>query len=109
MAEFELNKTDLGQFYFRIVRDDEALLWVSELYDSKASAQHGIEAVREVAADLVHYQPLQDERGKYGFILKAAHGQCLGQSVWFADAVAAQAAQEVLMHEAALAGVLEDW
>jgi uncharacterized protein len=49
MRMFEIKKAQ-GGFYWTLQGDNNETLCHSEVYDSKAGAQNGIDAVKEVAA-----------------------------------------------------------
>ena len=108
MAEFLLRKTDSGQFNFSLKNDADKTLLKSEQYNSKASAQNGIEAVRKNAGDDGRYDLKESSSGKFYFNLKAANGQIVGTSSMYAsDGERAQAVAYV-KKGAAHAGVIED-
>lgn len=56
MVEFELRKTDGGQFNFSLKNSADKTLLKSEQYNSKSSAQNGIESVRNNAGNPAHYE-----------------------------------------------------
>jgi uncharacterized protein YegP (UPF0339 family) len=48
---FELKKAASGQFHFNLKAGNGEIIATSEMYESKASAENGIESVRKNAAD----------------------------------------------------------
>jgi uncharacterized protein YegP (UPF0339 family) len=50
-GKFELKKTAKGQFHFNLRAGNGEIIASSEMYESKASAQKGIESVRRNAAE----------------------------------------------------------
>lgn len=48
-AKFELKKTAKGQFHFNLKAGNGEIIATSEMYESKASAENGIESVRKNA------------------------------------------------------------
>lgn len=50
-GKFELKKTAQGQFHFNLKAGNGEIIATSEMYESKASAENGIESVKKNAAD----------------------------------------------------------
>jgi uncharacterized protein YegP (UPF0339 family) len=50
-GKFELKKTANGQFHFNLKAGNGEIIATSEMYESKASAQNGIDSVKRNAAD----------------------------------------------------------
>jgi uncharacterized protein YegP (UPF0339 family) len=50
-GRFELKKTASGQFHFNLKAGNGEIIATSEMYESKASAQNGIDSVKRNAAD----------------------------------------------------------
>jgi uncharacterized protein YegP (UPF0339 family) len=50
-GRFELKKTANGQFHFNLKAGNGEIIATSEMYESKASAQNGIDSVKRNAAD----------------------------------------------------------
>lgn len=108
MAEFLLRKTDSGQFNFSLKNDADKTLLKSEQYNSKASAQNGIESVRNNADNAARYELKSGESGKFYFNLKSGNGQIVGTSVMYADETARNTAVAEMQAVAKAAGVVED-
>ena len=108
MAEFLLRKTDSGQFNFSLKNDADKTLLKSEQYNSKASAQNGIESVRTNAPTAARYDLKTGESGKFYFNLKSSNGQIVGTSVMYASEEARNTAVAETQAVAAAAGVVED-
>lgn len=108
MATFELKKNDMGQFHFNLLGENDKTILRSEQYTSKASAQNGIESVRNNCDQDNRYELKDSVSGKFYFNLKAANGQVIGTSSMYASAeVRAEALAEVKT-QAKHAGVIED-
>ena len=107
MAAFELRKSDDGHFSFSLLDGDDKTLLKSEQYNSKASAQNGIESIRKNSAEDGRYELKESNNGKFYFNLKATNGQIIGTSPLFADEAAREAAIAKVKAEAASASVLE--
>lgn len=108
MAEFQLKKTDAGQFNFSLKNDADKTLLRSEQYNSKSSAQNGIESVRNNAHSESRYELKTTDSGKYYFNLKATNGQIVATSVMYADEATRNAAVAETQTVAKAAGVVED-
>ena len=108
MAKFLLRKTDSGQFNFSLKNDADKTLLKSEQYNSKASAQNGIESVRTHAPTAARYELKTGESGKFYFNLKSGNGQIVGTSVMYASEEARNTAVAETQAVAAAAGVVED-
>jgi uncharacterized protein YegP (UPF0339 family) len=50
-GKFELKKTANGQFHFNLKAGNGEIIATSEMYESKASAQNGIDSLKRNAAD----------------------------------------------------------
>lgn len=48
-AEFEIRKSSNDKFYFVLQAENNEIIATSEMYEQKASALNGIEAVKRVA------------------------------------------------------------
>lgn len=108
MSTFNLHKTEAGQFNFSLKNADEKTLLKSEQYQSKASAQNGIESVRQNAPVDSRYELKTTESGKFYFNLKAANGQIVGTSVMYSDEAARNAAVAEVKQDAPSAGVSDE-
>jgi uncharacterized protein YegP (UPF0339 family) len=84
-GKFELKKSSNGKFFFNLLAGNGQVILTSEMYESKASAQNGIESVRKNAKDPGRFQSLQGNDGKTYFTLKAANHQVIGKSQMYAS------------------------
>ncbi|MDO5073659.1 Uncharacterized conserved protein [Neisseria animaloris] len=109
MATFELKKSEGGEFHFNFIGENDKTILRSEQYGSKASAQNGIESVRNNAGNDARYELKTSSSGKVYFNLKAANGQIVGTSMMYAGEAEREAAMAQVKNEAAQAGVVEDW
>lgn len=105
MAIFELRKTDGGQFNFSLKNDDGKTLLKSEQYQSKASAENGIESIRKNSTEDARYAKEVATSGKLYFNLKATNGQIIGTSVLYGEEKEQQAAMDAVKTQAAKAKV----
>lgn len=79
-GKFELKKSQNDKFFFTLQAEDGQNLLTSEMYESRASALHGIESVKKHAGDGARYRRLAGKNGSPYFTLKAGNGQVIGQS-----------------------------
>ena len=79
-AKFELYKDTAGEFRFRLKAGNGENILASEGYTAKASAENGIESVKENAPKDERYEKKETAAGKYMFNLKASNGQVIGTS-----------------------------
>lgn len=103
--KFEINKSDGGQFFFKLMNADGKTLLRSEGYNAKASCTNGIESVRKNSTDDKRYAPATASDGRPYFNLTATNGQIVGTSPMFADEAACTAAMAAVKSGAASAGV----
>ena len=74
-GKFELNSSSNGKFFFNLKASNGQIILSSEMYESKAAAENGIESVKKNAADDGRYDRLTAKNGDPYFVLKAANGQ----------------------------------
>lgn len=84
-GKFEVKKSSNGKFFFNLLASNGQVILSSEMYESKASALNGIEAVRKNCKDPARFQALQGNDGKAYFTLKAANHQVVGKSQMYAS------------------------
>jgi uncharacterized protein YegP (UPF0339 family) len=79
-GKFELKATSTGKFRFNLKAGNGQVILASEIYESKAAAQNGIESIKKNAGDDARYERKESSNGKPYFVLKAANHQIIGQS-----------------------------
>jgi uncharacterized protein len=84
-GKFELKKSKNDKFYFSLVASNGQNILQSEMYESKASAQNGIESVKKNARDAARFEKLTSNKGEPYFVLKAGNHQVIGQSQMYAS------------------------
>ena len=82
---FELSKSSDGQFKFALKAGNHETILTSELYKTKAAAEHGIESVQKNCGDAARYEKKVAANGKHHFNLKAANHQIIGSSQMYAS------------------------
>jgi uncharacterized protein len=84
-GKFELKKSKNDKFYFSLLASNGQVILQSEMYESKASAQNGIESVKKNAADRSRFEKLTSNKGEPYFVLKAGNHQVIGNSQMYAS------------------------
>ncbi len=84
-GKFELKKSKNDKFYFSLLAGNGQIILQSEMYESKASAQNGIESVRKNAVDSGRFEKLTSTKGEPYFVLKAGNHQVIGNSQMYAS------------------------
>lgn len=79
-GKFELKTSSNGKYYFNLKAGNGQIILSSEMYESKAAAENGIESVKKNAADDGRYDRKTSASGKPYFNLKAGNGQNIGKS-----------------------------
>ena len=82
---FELTRNDKGQFHFVLKAGNAETVLSSEVYQSKASAEHGIASVQANCGLDERYERKVATNGKPFFNLKASNGQVIGSSQMYAS------------------------
>ena len=78
---FELYKSEkTGQYHFRLRDNAGNIILTGEGYTAKASAQKGIESVKNNGGNDGRYECKDSSNGKHYFTLKSGNGQVVGQS-----------------------------
>jgi uncharacterized protein YegP (UPF0339 family) len=78
MFVIEAGKT--GKIRFNLRAGNHQVILSSETYDTKASAQNGIESVRKNSTDDSRYERKTAKDGSAYFVLKAKNGETIGKS-----------------------------
>lgn len=84
-GKFELKKSKSEQYFFNLLAGNGKIILVSEMYETKASAQNGIESVKKNASEDGRYNRLTAKDGSPYFTLKAGNHQVIGQSQMYSD------------------------
>jgi uncharacterized protein YegP (UPF0339 family) len=84
-GKFDLKKSKSDQFYFSLLADNGQSILQSEMYETKASAQNGIESVKKNSGDDARYNRLTAKDGSPYFTLKAGNHQVIGQSQMYSS------------------------
>ncbi len=79
MGRFMLTKKN-DQWHFNLQAGNYEPILQSEMYETKAAAQNGIESVKKNAARDEAFESKEAKNGQFHFVLKATNGQVIGQS-----------------------------
>ena len=106
-ARYQLRKAANGQHYFNLTAENNKIVLTSEMYDSKAAAQQGIEAIRLNGPLPERYDRRRSVDGQDYFVLLAANGEIIGQSEMYRSSAALENGLQAVMRVAAAAEVFE--
>jgi uncharacterized protein YegP (UPF0339 family) len=87
-GQFEIKKSNNGQFMFNLKAGNHEVILTSELYKEKESATSGVESVRANALDDKRYERKTAKDGSPFFVLKAGNGEVIGKSEMYRSATA---------------------
>lgn len=83
---YELSSNDKGQFSFVLKAGNAEVILRSEQYESKASAENGIQSVQTNSPLDARYDRKDASDGRPYFNLKAGNHQIIGTSQMYKDA-----------------------
>lgn len=106
MGKFRLKQTGTNWQFDLLAGNNEPILQ-SESYESKVSADNGIESVRTNSQREGAFEVKESSNGQFYFVLKATNGQVVGQSEMYTTAGACQNGVESVQENAANAEVTE--
>jgi len=106
-ARYQLRKAANGQHYFNLTAENNKIVLTSEMYDSKAAAQEGIEAVRVSGPEPERYDRRRSVDGQDYFVLQAANGEIVGQSEMYRSSASLENGLQAVMRVAESAEVFE--
>ena len=106
-ARYQLRKAANGQHYFNLTAKNNKIVLTSEMYDSKAAAQQGIEAVRVSGPQPERYDRRRSVDGQDYFVLLAANGEVVGQSEMYRSSASLENGLQAVMRVAETAEVFE--
>jgi len=106
-AKFLLKTSDNGKFMFNLRAANGEAILTSQLYETKHSAEEGIESVRRNAAFDENFDRRTAGDGESFFVLHAANKQIIGRSELYTSAAGAEKGVASVKRNASLAE-LED-
>ena len=87
-GKFEIKTSTNGKHYFNLKAGNGQIILSSEIYESKAACENGIESVKKNAADDGRYDRRTSSKGDPYFVLKAGNGQEIGRSEMYSSTTA---------------------
>jgi uncharacterized protein YegP (UPF0339 family) len=93
-GSYELGSNDKGQFSFVLKAGNGEVILRSEQYDTKASAENGIQSVQTNCGNDARYERKDASDGRCYFNLKAANHQVIGTSQMYKAAAGRDAGIE---------------
>lgn len=84
-GKFELKKSSNDKYYFNLKAGNGEIILSSEMYETKSSAENGIESVKKNAPVNERYEKKTSSKGEPYFVLKAANGQTVGVSEMYSS------------------------
>lgn len=86
MGYYELKKG--AKYSFNLKAANHEVILTSQTYESKASAENGIESVRKHGGDDGNFERKTSSAGQPYFTLKASNGQVIGTSEMYSSEAA---------------------
>lgn len=87
-GSFELKRSDTGKYHFNLCAGNGQVILTSETYESKATAENGIESVRKNSLDDGRFERKTSSADQPFFNLTATNGQVIGKSQMYASEAA---------------------
>jgi uncharacterized protein YegP (UPF0339 family) len=87
-AKFQIEKAADGHFYFHLKAANGEIIFSSQQYKAKASAQTGIDSVKMNAPNDAHYERKTSTSDQPYFVMKAANGETVGRSQMYSSTAA---------------------
>lgn len=84
-GKFELKTSANGKFHFNLKAGNGQIILSSEMYETRAAAENGIESVKKNAGDEGRYERKKSTKGDPYFVLKASNGQEIGRSEMYSS------------------------
>lgn len=79
-GKFEIKKSKTDKYHFNLKAGNGQIILSSEMYESKAACQNGIESIKKNGGDEKRFERKESKNGDPYFILKAGNGQEIGRS-----------------------------
>ncbi len=106
MGKFKLTQK-ANKWHFNLLADNNEIIITSEVYDSRAGAENGIESVRENCLRNGAFQIKESNKGQNYFILRASNGQIIGVSQMYASTQSCENGMASVVRNAPLAKLIE--
>ncbi|WP_025916770.1 YegP family protein [Herminiimonas sp. CN] len=105
-GKYVLKNSTAGKFSFKLVADNDQILFTSETYESKAAALNGIASCQKNGSDDKHFERKSSTANQPYFVLKAANGQIIGKSQMYSSTAAME--NEIALAKANATSAVED-
>ena len=106
-AKFEIENASDGHYHFHLKAGNGEIIFSSQRYKAKASAEGGVDAVKANAPIDAHFERLTSSSNEPYFILKAANGETVGCSQMYSSTEAMEKGIESVKANAATAAVVD--
>ena len=106
-AKFEIEKTSDGHYHFHLKAANGEIIFSSQRYKAKASAEGGVDAVKANAPIDAHFERLTSSSNEPYFILKAANGETVGCSQMYSSTEAMEKGIESVKTNAPTAALVD--
>ena len=103
-AVFEIKQASDGRFVFNLKAANGQVILTSQLYESKANAEAGIDSVKQNAGGKENYEEKTGNDGLPYFVLNAANRQVIGRSQMYSTRDAMLKGIASVKHNAKSAG-----
>ena len=104
-AKFQIEKASDGHFHFHLKAANGEIIFSSQQYKHKGSAQAGIDSVKANATVEAHFERKTSSSDQPYFILKATNGETVGCSQMYSSAAAMEKGIESVKTNAPTAAV----
>ena len=106
-AKFEIEKASDGHYHFHLKAANGEIIFSSQRYKAKASAQGGVDSVKANAPVDAHFERKTSSSNEPYFILKAANGETVGCSQMYSTTEAMEKGIESVKANAPTAAVVD--
>jgi len=106
-GKFEIKKSASGKFHFNLKAGNGQIILSSEMYDTKAAAENGIESVKKNSPEASRFEKRISSKGDPYFVLKAGNGQEIAKSEMYSSDAACDNGIESVRNNAPDAEVIE--
>lgn len=107
-GKFVLKTGKNGKFHFNLKASNGQVVLTSEQYESRKSAENGIESVKKNAGNQARYERKTAKNGESYFVLKAANGEQIGKSETYKRAASMEDGIRSVMKNAANSTTVDD-
>jgi uncharacterized protein YegP (UPF0339 family) len=106
-AKFEIEQTSDGHFHFHLKAANGEIIFSSQRYQAKASAQGGIDSVKSNALVDAHFERKTSSSNEPYFVLKAVNGETVGCSQMYSSTEAMEKGVKSVKANAPTAAVVD--